>query len=425
MIFILAGIVSCNTSSSIFAKKTPHEKYQDKITTAGLDKTALGKKWITAAEESLKDSGQISLPFRETGYFAAERPSAEAYLFSVKRGEKIMVYLNLQSVDTPALFFAELWNVSDSKKKLISAMESPQDTLRKVVKSDGEFLLRLQPELLRTIEYTVTITSGPSLAFPVDKSGHPRFISYWGAGRDAGTRKHEGVDIRADFRTPALAAAKGYISRVGNNHLGGKVAFLRDENTGDNLYYAHLDSQIVKQGQSVNEGDTIGLIGKTGNARNTVPHLHFGIYTSGGAINPIDFIRQQKNEPPEVNAPLDYLGRWVHAVANTGVYEAPESKSSKEITLQKGEAAFITAASKKWYKIGLPDKQRGYVRAGAVADKVLKEESFDSGKTLLASPSADSPGKKYILKGQSIAVIGSFQNFLLVNADGLYGWIEK
>ena len=123
----------------------------------------------------------------------------------------------------------------------------------------------MQPELLADIEYTLSIFVEPSLAFPVAESGNPRLISFWGNARDKGARRHEGIDITAGFRTPALAAAEGIISRVNENSLGGKVIFLRDDVTGNNLYYAHLDSQIAVKGQRVKIGDTVGLIGNTGN----------------------------------------------------------------------------------------------------------------------------------------------------------------
>lgn len=160
-------------------------------------------------------------------------------------------------------------------------------------------MLRLQPELLASAGVELSVNFGPSLAFPVDSSGNPTFISYWGASRDAGKRNHEGVDIKAKFRTPALAAAAGY-ARPADNRLGGKVVFLSDRENGVSLYYAHIDSQTVGSGMYVKTGDTIGLIGNTGNARGTVPHLHFGIYTTGGAINPIVFIEPNKKKPPEI-----------------------------------------------------------------------------------------------------------------------------
>ena len=71
------------------------------------------------------------------------------------------------------------------------------------------------------------------------------------------------------------------------------------------LYYAHLDEQLATDGQSVRAGDTIGLIGNTGNARSTPPHLHFGIYTFGEAIDPLPFVNPNIKEPPAITASLN------------------------------------------------------------------------------------------------------------------------
>ena len=104
---------------------------------------------------------------------------------------------------------------------------------------------------------------------------------FWARGRSAPC----GVDIQAKFRTPVVAVADGRVNTVTENNLGGKVIFMRPSGKQYNLYYAHLDSQMVESGQSVKQGDILGLIGNTGNARNTVPHLHFGVYTFNGPVD--------------------------------------------------------------------------------------------------------------------------------------------
>ncbi|NLG63534.1 MAG: M23 family metallopeptidase, partial [Candidatus Cloacimonetes bacterium] len=70
--------------------------------------------------------------------------------------------------------------------------------------------------------------------------------------------------------------------------IGGKVIWMRPDGEDVELYYAHLDRQDVRPGERVRAGDQIGLVGNTGNARGTSPHLHFGVYRNGGrvAINP-------------------------------------------------------------------------------------------------------------------------------------------
>ena len=120
----------------------------------------------------------------------------------------------------------------------------------------------------------------------------------WGDARDAGARSHEGIDIGAPRGTPVIAAAAGTISRVQESDIGGKTVSLSVKDRNLSLYYAHLDLQLVQQGQKVNVGDTIGLVGNTGNAITTEPHLHFGIYGYSGAIDPFPFVNRKLKTIP-------------------------------------------------------------------------------------------------------------------------------
>ena len=235
-------LVSCTTSNNpFFSKKSAHEKYGEALKKAGLHQTALGKAWFAAAEKSLANPLAVNLPYKETGYFAAAKPGATGLLLNVKRGEKVSVQLTMIPA-TGSQVFTELWLQSGADFSLLKSPDTTSNSFQQVIKKEGKYILRIQPELLANVEYTVTINYGPSLAFPVDSSGKPDMISFWGAGRDAGASKHEGVDIAAKFRTPALAATDGFIGRATNNNLGGKVIFLFDPKTQNSLYYAHLDS---------------------------------------------------------------------------------------------------------------------------------------------------------------------------------------
>lgn len=423
-LFSLLSFTSCNTLKNPFqGKRSAHEKYADGINDAGLKQTQLGTLWFDAANKALQQPQPVSLPYKETGFFPAEKPSAAGYIFNVKKGENILV--NITSVPGyGVLFFTELWNATADKNSLITAMDTLNHEIKYTVEKDQQFIVRLQPELLRSMEYTITISTGPSLAFPVGKSGNPTFISFWGAGRDAGARKHEGVDIAAAFRTPVLAATNG-ITRVNDNNLGGKVVFLRDDNTGYSLYYAHLDSQIAQNGERVKTGDVIGLVGKTGNAIHTVPHLHFGIYTFNGAIDPFAFIDNRKEEPSPVTASTKELNKWLRTTGAVNFRESSSTSSEVKDKTSTGDAALILAATSNWYKAALPDGQVGYIENNLITDKYLREQKVVADTKLFDAPDTTAPAKIIIKKGNILEVVGSYKDFYLVNTGGFQGWVSK
>jgi peptidoglycan LD-endopeptidase LytH len=106
-----------------------------------------------------------------------------------------------------------------------------------------------------------------------------------------GDRRHEGQDIFAPRGTPVHSATAGYVMRVGENTLGGKTVSVLGAG-GRVYYYAHLDAYApgIEVGQAVKPETIIGYVGTTGNARRTPPHLHFGVYTFMGTINPLPLL---------------------------------------------------------------------------------------------------------------------------------------
>lgn len=107
----------------------------------------------------------------------------------------------------------------------------------------------------------------------------------WGAARSGG-RRHEGIDIFASRHTPIHSTTAGIIRKVGTDPLGGNVVVVLGP-AGVSHYYAHLQSFAeIEPGDWVEAGDVIGYVGDSGNATGTPPHVHYGIYTQSGAVNP-------------------------------------------------------------------------------------------------------------------------------------------
>ena len=128
------------------------------------------------------------------------------------------------------------------------------------------------------------------LLMPVKGVTRRQIADTFGAARSEG-RRHSGQDIFAKRGTPVFSATDGVVLRVGENDLGGKVVFVYGAG-GRRYYYAHLDDFApgLKAGDAVTTGTVLGSVGSTGNARGTPPHLHFGVYGAGGAIDPLPLI---------------------------------------------------------------------------------------------------------------------------------------
>jgi len=136
------------------------------------------------------------------------------------------------------------------------------------------------------------------LAMPLEDIRKKEISDTWGAARGDG-RTHEGQDIFAERGTPILSATGGYIYNVGENNLGGQTVSVIGKG-GRVYYYAHLDSYArgIKIGDRVSTRTVLGYVGTTGNAQGTPPHLHFGVYTTTGAINPLPMLTDRI--PPAV-----------------------------------------------------------------------------------------------------------------------------
>lgn len=100
-------------------------------------------------------------------------------------------------------------------------------------------------------------------------------------------RMHEGVDISCSFGIPNRAAASGTVIYSGWLGGYGNLVVL-DHGNGLSTAYAHATSNVVGVGQSVSQGETVSLVGSTGNSSG--PHLHFEVRVNGQAVDPLGYL---------------------------------------------------------------------------------------------------------------------------------------
>jgi murein DD-endopeptidase MepM/ murein hydrolase activator NlpD len=98
---------------------------------------------------------------------------------------------------------------------------------------------------------------------------------------------HPGIDFRGTTGEPARASGAGAVISAGPSGGYGNMVEI-DHGNGITTRYGHLSEILVRVGQHIETGDTIGKVGSTG--RSTGPHLHYEVRRNGVAIDPTGFI---------------------------------------------------------------------------------------------------------------------------------------
>jgi murein DD-endopeptidase MepM/ murein hydrolase activator NlpD len=290
----LLAISGCGRAGvgDLLDRSTPHEAYASALDRAGLADTALAREWLTAAGRALSAPAAAKLPLTTEVTHDPSEPRAYGYQLQLQRGRVLRVELSVESGE-PTIVFIDLFAARTDGRppERIASADRDSRSLEHEIERDGTFILRIQPELLRGGELKIGQRTTAALTFPVSGRTSAAVKSFFLDPRDNDTRDHHGIDIFAPRNTPVLAAADGFVSRVGTNRLGGNVVWVWDPERRQSHYYAHLERQAVSLGQRVEAGDVVGYVGNTGNAITTPPHLHFGIYHRGeGPIDPLPFV---------------------------------------------------------------------------------------------------------------------------------------
>jgi murein DD-endopeptidase MepM/ murein hydrolase activator NlpD len=422
---------ACDEGSlgSLFVGQTPHEQYVAALRSAGIHQTALGRDWIAASARAVREAVAIEAPYEEVSYLDPRQASASGYRLSLRRGQHVSAGF-VAETDSAYRVFLDLFVIprGESDPILVRSADSLQHEVDFVARRDGDYIVRIQPELLRGGRYAITVLVGPSLAFPVDGHDTTAIRSWFGASRDAGRREHHGLDIFAPRWTPVVAAARGVVRSTRPNRLGGTVVWLRDE-LGRSLYYAHLQRRAVERGDLVEPGDTIGFVGNSGNARTTPPHLHFGVYERGyGPSDPYPALYQPPTTTTAFTGDVALIGGLARATRDrTRIRALPGSRESIVTELPLHTAVRVVAGSGGWYRVVLPDGAKGFLakQLAESADQPLRSERVASAVVLRSEPTPSAASLGEVDPGAELSVLGSYGDFLLVQTpSGRAGWLS-
>lgn len=102
-----------------------------------------------------------------------------------------------------------------------------------------------------------------------------------------GSTFHEGVDISGEYGTPIQATASGVVTKAGWEEGYGYLVEI-NHGEGYSTRYGHNSIVFAKEGENVEQGTIIALMGSTGNSTGT--HCHYEVRIHGEAVNPIYFL---------------------------------------------------------------------------------------------------------------------------------------
>jgi murein DD-endopeptidase MepM/ murein hydrolase activator NlpD len=177
------------------------------------------------------------------------------------------------------------------------AEENVSDMVESVMSNYGSILttFKVAPlESIRIRNYPVTC--------PINPTDVTRISSYYGERIHPiyKTRHiHTGIDIAAPEGTPVIATGNGTVTGIKYKGGYGKQVVIRHSDKYDTRY-AHLSKILVKEGDVVNLGDTIGKVGSTG--LSTGNHLHYELIHQHNTIDPLSIYPDLQD-----TAYLDYL----------------------------------------------------------------------------------------------------------------------
>jgi murein DD-endopeptidase MepM/ murein hydrolase activator NlpD len=168
---------------------------------------------------------------------------------------------------------------------IFDARESREDYLEEVgaLAAESASLAASIRKAQAQAAVTSTGTGTPSASgfiWPVSGTVVSGFGMRWG-------RMHEGIDITAPTGTSIWAAAAGTV--IWSSWRGGYGnCVVVDHGNGLATLYAHASALLVSVGQQVSQGQTVALVGSTGNSSG--PHLHFEVRVNGVAVDPLLYL---------------------------------------------------------------------------------------------------------------------------------------
>ena len=411
-----------------FKPNNHHEAYQHQLETTGIAKTALGKEWIQGSKDALTNPTIIETPFSEDFYQDDRSIRSVGYRLSALRGHKVTINVSSQLEKDETTLFVQVFRVVSDTLQQLEHIASNSDTLNYIEfepQQDDDYIIRFQTEILRGGRFNIKVMSVPALAFPVSGKDKAAIGSLFGVPRDAGRRKHHGIDIFARRHTPIIAPCDGYVKSTKDNELGGKVIWFNDTERKQTMYFAHLQDVFVNEEDQVLKGDTIGTVGNSGNAKTTSPHLHFGIYKNG-PIDPYHFVVKPRTRFKKLLAKKEYIGTIARTNSATQL-KVNNTRKNPKISIPENQIFNVLGVTGAYYKIELPDNTLGYL-AYTDIEKTSPRVSHlkvTTPQRLYTDPSHQSIVLNILEPSTEVKILGYHGDYYYVTNERESGWLHS
>jgi murein DD-endopeptidase MepM/ murein hydrolase activator NlpD len=247
---------------------------------------------LLATEQSLRPGGVAIVEVGSVDTDAPEVTLGDQALLVMQRGDLWVAVAGIALDTAPGTIRISV-NGVDSDVDI-----SGHDYREQRITVENQSFVEQSPEQLERIfserkiidavltSFTERPVDGLSLKAPVpgkqsDSFGYRRFFN------DQPRSPHKGMDNSPGRGQANVAPRAGTVAATGNYFFNGNTVLL-DHGQGFITMYCHLSDIGVEEGQPVATGDVLGAVGATG--RVTGPHLHFGTYLNGTAVDPAIFL---------------------------------------------------------------------------------------------------------------------------------------
>ncbi len=169
--------------------------------------------------------------------------------------------------------------------KSVDLSQADADRAARDRQRNAEVTARYTPVQMWTLPFNRPVPGSLSSLFGLRRvfNGQPR-------------NSHRGLDFRGAEGTPIHAVADGVVALAEDQFFSGRVVYV-DHGLGVFSVYMHMSKFSVQEGDRVERGQELGLIGSTG--RVTGPHLHLSLMLQGSGADPLPLLEEQEaqNQP--------------------------------------------------------------------------------------------------------------------------------